>query len=70
MIAGGIGPGSLEFPFTLHNSWERKCAFRVMLTWRQKRTRGEFHMPRFYFHKHLNGQMVPDRSRHFASRQK
>lgn len=22
---------------------------------------GEFHMPRFYFHKHVNGQTVPDR---------
>jgi hypothetical protein len=22
---------------------------------------GEFQMPRFYFHKHLNGQTVPDR---------
>jgi hypothetical protein len=26
-----------------------------------ERTRGEFQMPRFYFHKHLNGQTVPDR---------
>ena len=25
------------------------------------RNSGEFQMPRFYFHKHLNGQTVPDR---------
>jgi hypothetical protein len=26
-----------------------------------KQNSGEFQMPRFYFHKHLNGQTVPDR---------
>jgi hypothetical protein len=26
-----------------------------------KQNSGEFQMPRFYFHKHVNGQTVPDR---------
>jgi hypothetical protein len=40
---------------------ERKLAFRVKPERRSRPYSGEFQMPRFYFHKHLNGQTVPDR---------
>src|ERR1700688_4172687 len=34
---------------------------RGVLRGNGRQNSGEFEMPRFYFHKHLNGQTVPDR---------